>query len=577
MALNSPVREVDISVSYNGIETGTVNSYIEKTFTKNDNLKSFTVERVGDESKLFGYGIVQRLNIKLVNISQADAEAWFNTNGRFNIELGNLPTFYVSEVHRNEVSGELSITAYDTLKKATEYLIKQASAGVEDEEYKTNTLDAQTQRIINFLSVVGYTLPKVKTNIVTSSNYKYYQPQFTQWNLDGEETLRDVLDDIAEIYHSVYYISKEWDGEKLYFQPIYEPTQFNTNIDSSLRYVPITVGKEDYFSLETKGNREFRTLTHATALGENISSIEYNNWGTHVIIRDNSILSLMESDAAARHILREAGEYAEPDVGPNGESLNATLYPSLAYLKMNQFDCSWRGGSFVRIGRAIKFEDREGNLVTGYLLNDVIEYDGTMRERTQWNYKNEDAVTSSNPATLGEILKNTSAVVDKVNQNVTQVVHTQDEHEEQITTLVTEAGNISASVTTMQNGLEETLEGINGTFDTLTKKVEAAVTADDVQISIERELSNGVDKVSTKTGYTFDEEGLTIAKSNSEMSTQITDDGMTVYRSGEAVLIANNEGVQAEDLHATTYLIIGNNSRFEDMGSDRTACFWIGG
>ena len=61
------------------------------------------------------------------------------------------------------------------------------------------------------------------------------------------------------------------------------------------------------------------------------------------------------------------------------------------------------------------------------------------------------------------------------------------------------------------------------------------------------------------------------------MSTQITDDGMTVYRSGEAVLIANNEGVQAEDLHATTYLIIGNNSRFEDMGSDRTACFWIGG
>jgi hypothetical protein len=60
------------------------------------------------------------------------------------------------------------------------------------------------------------------------------------------------------------------------------------------------------------------------------------------------------------------------------------------------------------------------------------------------------------------------------------------------------------------------------------------------------------------------------------MQTTITEDGMTVYRDSEAVLIADHEGVKAEDLHATTYLIIGNNSRFEDLG-DRTACFWIGG
>ena len=60
------------------------------------------------------------------------------------------------------------------------------------------------------------------------------------------------------------------------------------------------------------------------------------------------------------------------------------------------------------------------------------------------------------------------------------------------------------------------------------------------------------------------------------MQTTITEDGMTVYRDSEAVLIADNEGVKAEDLHATTYLIIGNNSRFEDV-NNRTACYWIGG
>ena len=61
------------------------------------------------------------------------------------------------------------------------------------------------------------------------------------------------------------------------------------------------------------------------------------------------------------------------------------------------------------------------------------------------------------------------------------------------------------------------------------------------------------------------------------MKTQITEDGMTVYKSDEAVLTANNLGVDAVNLHATTYLIIGTKSRFEDYGSSRTGCFWIGG
>jgi hypothetical protein len=51
---------------------------------------------------------------------------------------------------------------------------------------------------------------------------------------------------------------------------------------------------------------------------------------------------------------------------------------------------------------------------------------------------------------------------------------------------------------------------------------------------------------------------------------------MKVYKSSQEVLVADNLGVKAEDLHATTYLIVGNNSRFEDYNSSRTGCFWIG-
>ena len=102
------------------------------------------------------------------------------------------------------------------------------------------------------------------------------------------------------------------------------------------------------------------------------------------------------------------------------------------------------------------------------------------------------------------------------------------------------------------------------------------MTAEDVKSQIQSELNNGVTKVETTTGFTFNDEGLTVSKSGSEMTTQITEDGMTVYRDNTAVLIANNVGVDAVNLHATTYLIIGNNSRFEDYGENRTGCFWIG-
>ena len=81
----------------------------------------------------------------------------------------------------------------------------------------------------------------------------------------------------------------------------------------------------------------------------------------------------------------------------------------------------------------------------------------------------------------------------------------------------------------------------------------------------------------TKTGFTFDEAGLTVEKSGSEMKTQITENGMVVSQNGQDVLTANNQGVDARNLHATTYLLVGANSRFEDYGGGRTGCFWIGG
>lgn len=106
-------------------------------------------------------------------------------------------------------------------------------------------------------------------------------------------------------------------------------------------------------------------------------------------------------------------------------------------------------------------------------------------------------------------------------------------------------------------------------------------TATEIELKVETIANNGVSKVSNTTG-TFNEDGLEIDSTDSPTKTQVTPDGMVVYKkesgSGQSeVLSATSDGVDATNLHAKTYLIVGGRSRFENYGTDRTGCFWIGG
>lgn len=135
---------------------------------------------------------------------------------------------------------------------------------------------------------------------------------------------------------------------------------------------------------------------------------------------------------------------------------------------------------------------------------------------------------------------------------------------------------LNSALTDLQNVFTDQNKINDEQFDTLTQKVESSMTADQVHLAISTELSKGVDKVTTSTGFTFNEAGLTISKSDSEISTNIDEDGMSIYKNNEEVLTADNTGVTQINATIKQYLIVGKNSRFEDYGSDRTGCFWIG-
>ena len=528
--INSPVRSIFARVElYNSSST------LAATYNYNGALISYSIERVGDETKFFGYGICQKINVKLRDVERSIS---ITTDNYLKTSITSIensaenyvypyPIFYVSEVHRNENNNELSITAYDSLYKAAKHTVSELNltAPYTIEEFATAcaTLLGLSLSIVNIAD----------TDTCFDTSYDEGA------NFDGTETIRDALNAVAEATQTIYYINNE---EKLTFK----------RLDVSGASV-LTIDKSKYFSLNNKTNKRLATICHATELGDNVSA-SITESGSTQYIRDNPFWDLRD------------------DI----ETLVNNALAATGGLTINQFDCTWRGDYSLEIGDKISLVTKDNSTSISYVLNDTISYDGGLSEKTKWSYSNNDVETASNPTTIGDALKQTYARVDKANKQIELVASENAANSEKIANMQIDVNGISAEVKQVKDDFNSNIEVVNGDIQTLTKKVNAAMTAEDVKLEIKSELSNGVTKVETTTGFTFNDEGLTVSKSGSEMTTQITEDGMTVFRDNTAVLIANNVGVDAVNLHATTYLIIGNNSRFEDYGEDRTGCFWIG-
>ena len=139
-----------------------------------------------------------------------------------------------------------------------------------------------------------------------------------------------------------------------------------------------------------------------------------------------------------------------------------------------------------------------------------------------------------------------------------------------------QAGEITALVQkTAENAGK--IDGIDGRVTSL-----AQITMDSEKVNIEiSKAIEGINSITTSTGYTFDQDGLHIQKIvNGEpegLENLLDNTGMYVKREGDNILVANHEGVDAINLRSRQFLIIGDNSRIENYLGDRTACFFIGG
>lgn len=484
--------------------------------TSGDRIINFTIERVGENSKFFGFGVCQSLNLHLIDLNreleygtQNTIKCYLNCD-TWGTEVDGFPGFKISEIHRDENTNELSITAYDAIYDAAAHRI---SSVVINKPY--SVLDVVTA-CANMIGISAIELIGVPVE-----NNPFDTTFVDGANFDGAETLREVFDNIAEVTQTIYYVNPNGNLVFKRFDKDGAPV--------------LTIGKDDYVELSSKTNRRLSDICSANELGDNIITTS-GIIGTVQYVRDNPFWELRDDIVTL---------------------LNNAI-AAVGGLTINQFECYWRGNPALEIGDKIALITKDNETVFSYVIDDVIDYTGGLEQTTQWSYSESNSESADNPVTLGDALKKTYAKVDKANQQISIV-----------------AGEMS-SIKLTNESIQSTVTQLDEEMNNVLNEVSTVVTADDVSIAIQTAMEQGIDRVTTTTGFTFNENGLHVSKTNSQVTTTITEDGMTVLRNDEEVLVADNLGVKAEDLHATTFLIIGTNSRFEDYDGNRTGCFYIG-
>lgn len=517
------------------------------TCTCHDRILELSIERTGQNNKFFGFGILHKLNIKLLDLNRTLNVSKGNT---FKVYAGYdtesmikpYPTFYVDDAVRDEATSVITITAYDALYKANNITINDVNQlflhweeveGVGLQEVISYTALAFLQAATNFLNINSIEMNNVSPE---ASCFTAYYSQGANFN--GDESYKLGLDALAEATQCVYYINN---NDNLVFK----------RLDKSGAAV-ITITEANKIALTTGETCKLTSIVNATELGDNLAATTGEEGKTQYL-RNNPFLELREDLS----------------------SLLDAAIAAVGGLEITPFYCNYIGNFLVEPADKIDIITTGNNKITTFVLCDFINFNGTLIEASEWTFE-ADEETAANPNNIGEAIKQTYAKVDKVEQRIDLVV---SDTNNKIAELNLTAEGINASVKSVEEATKEQIQNTNENYEKLAKEVNLKMTSEAVQIAITQELEKGTSKVATSTGFTFDENGLTIEKADSEISTNIDENGLSVFKNNDEVLTADNTGVKAKNLHATTYLIVGKNTYFADYderGESRAGAFWTG-
>lgn len=239
------------------------------------------------------------------------------------------------------------------------------------------------------------------------------------------------------------------------------------------------------------------------------------------------------------------------------EHLTAVAKTLYAQLQPVQYTpCEMEMPGEIAPGHTVQITDCRGDSFTAYVMQTVTEKGRTRLYCTGSAYRDNSGVLRDLQSFRGKVLE-LQADVDGLR------LENSDEAG-RLTQLEADVAGIRTRVEHQQ----ETETGIQQRLSAVEQTAEA------VDITVRSLVDDGASRVVTRSGYSFTEEGLTISRQGEQMCNRLDHTGMYVTRSGETILQANDQGVEATDVTVRNYLIVGDHARFEDY-ENGTACYYI--
>lgn len=251
-----------------------------------------------------------------------------------------------------------------------------------------------------------------------------------------------------------------------------------------------------------------------------------------------------------------------------------TIYQELENVSYTPGKCVLFAPSGVELGDIVAVTDKNGNRVQMYVMassvsgqRETIECFGSYRRDSVTHQYSESFAQVANRKML-ELTKSIDGLTVRSSELQEQVNANQESTERMVSEVSVKSDGISAEVSQQTQNVENLRQEI----------ASVQMSASEVAIRIQNIEDNGVLKVKTRMGYTFDDEGLNVHKEGDEVDSQLTNRGLYVGRGDDDVLVADAAGVKAIDITVVNFFKIGN-SRFEkyNNGTDskRTAIFFV--
>lgn len=378
-----------------------------------------------------------------------------------------------------------------------------------------------------------------KSTSFTNSDFLITTNQFT-----GGESCRDVLKAISQLAYG--WCRTGWDDGVYIDEP---QTNSVVMLDSDTDNFN-TITYDDYFSLKTQKNTfgpvnrvviGMKDVEGENVYVEDIDSITTNGL-CELDIWDNPITYTQE--------LRES-------VKEQARKLLGLYYTPI--------ETETKGDPWLKANEPLIVKDMENRSKQTFPLNKTIKYSGHIRTPLS---SPADTLTYQSTVYNDSLYKNIRDVRIQVNKQ-------------------------DGVINIINSNVQTTSDGLLKLENRVAKEITETYSKTQIQkiLSGVGEDGTKVSSVTTTSG-TFDENGLTIEKTEStddsevksRTKTNLNSNGMIIYdtrgATEEELLVVNSDGVVGKNITVKTYLIIGGYSRVEDYthtdGTNGTGVFWVG-